>query len=265
EAAKQANEELALLKAAEEERLKAEEAARVKAEEEASREAEKADAEETQSKADEEAAFRARLEKTFVPGATVSFGHYEQDANVGSGPEPLEWIVLSYDGQSAVMITRRAVDTIRYHRPSKAATWETSNIRQWLNDTFVADAFTDAERARLIPETLVNRDVAYGGHIVRGGPDTVDHVWLLSPEELERYLPKNIDRRAEITPYAESHGGWANKAGYCYWWLRSPVGGSTYSAKYAAVDGSVSSYAASAETRCVRPVIRVDVNDPDLF
>ncbi|MDO5435307.1 MAG: DUF6273 domain-containing protein, partial [Clostridia bacterium] len=232
-----------------------------KAEEEAARKAD----EEAQLQADEEADFRARLDAAFVPGSIICFGHYEQDADISSGPEPLEWIVLSYDGRSAVMMTRRAIDTVRYHRPSKAATWETSNIRQWLNETFICDAFTEAELARLIPETLTNRDVTYSGKIVRGGADTVDKVWLLSPEELERYLPRNSDRRAEITPYAASHGGWSNMSGYCYWWLRSPVGGSANSAKYAAIDGSVSSYAASAETRCVRPVIRVDVNDPDLF
>ncbi len=93
------------------------------------------------------------------------------------------------------------------------------HARYWCNEIFYLENFTDAERERILLSDLTNPDNPQYG--TAGGPDTQDHIFFLSYEELEAYLPTREDRLASLTAYAYDlpiHYG----KNAPYYWLRSP-------------------------------------------
>lgn len=197
-------------------------------------------------------------------GEYITFGHYEQDNKQENGPEPIEWLVMDIQDGRAFVISRYALEYMQYHRTvsvDASVTWETWDLRAWLNNEFMAAAFMEEEQAR-IPTVTVPAHEARG---FEGNPgnDTQDQVFLLSSAEVEKYLPLEVgyekvwelekahiqlekDERWDIltegsnakcqaTAYAaasaEARLGHAIDVGIgftqkddvnCWWWLRSP-------------------------------------------
>ena len=133
---------------------------------------------------------------TIAEGDVVIFGRCEQDGDPDNGPEPLQWIVLEAQDDALLLITQYEI-AFRPYRSQRGelVSWADSELRAWLNEGFLAYAFTDEERA-LIPETALHTP---GGErtIYRNGQkiaveapscDTVDRVFVLSSEETERYF-----------------------------------------------------------------------------
>ena len=86
-------------------------------------------------------------------GSVVTFGRYEQNNNSDDGAEPIEWIVLSVSAQdqTAKLISRYLLDARPYSAADQNTTWETSDLRAWLNADFADKAFTEAEMAAILP------------------------------------------------------------------------------------------------------------------
>ena len=158
---------------------------------------------------------------TWDVGDVVTFGRYEQDDDAANGPEPIEWIVLDAVGETRLLLARYGLCPLAYEPEHASATWEPCAARVWLNSRFVIDAFTKAEQAKIVETVLRNADnPAFG---TDGGSETTDKVFLLSIDEVERYLPVQEDRVAEATPYAEAQGVFvSSNTGCCWWRLRSP-------------------------------------------
>ncbi len=154
-------------------------------------------------------------------GGIACFGHYEQDNDADDGAEPIEWIVLAAEGDARLLLSRYGLYPLAYERSAETATWEDCGARAWLNSVFINDAFTDAEQAQIVDSNLENPDnPAYG---TDGGNDTTDKVFLLSIDELEKYLPEQADRVADATAYAVANGAYLSAGnGPCWWRLRSP-------------------------------------------
>ena len=73
----------------------------------------------------------------------ILFGHYEQDNDLGNGPEPIEWIVLDTQDGKALLLSKYGLDAVPYNDDNnRAVTRETCTLRTWLNDTFLNAAFT---------------------------------------------------------------------------------------------------------------------------
>ena len=161
-------------------------------------------------------------------GQTVKMGTYEQDGKASNGPEDIEWLVLDVSGSKALVISKYCLDAARFHGKQTAVTWETCDLRKWLNGTFLEEAFTSAEKARILETEISTPKSAYGNR--SGGNDTVDRVFCLSSDEANTYFSSDADRKGTLTKYAEG------KTSYNWWWLRSP-GGETDAAK-AIVNGS---------------------------
>lgn len=156
-------------------------------------------------------------------GDIVIFGSYEQDNNLENGQEPLEWIVLQVEEERLMLITKYSIDAGGYHTEEVDVTWETSNIRHWLNDEFYGTAFTEEERESILETIVVTKDHTTGEAI--GGNDTLDYVFLLSAEEAWELFETDESRQGIATDYARAQG--ANTDDYShngttYWWLRSP-------------------------------------------
>lgn len=155
-------------------------------------------------------------------GDIISFGRYEQDNNSSNGAEPIEWIVLDTqkDGQ-ALLISKMALDCQPFNTDKTAVSWETSSIRQWLNGIFYNAAFNIAEQEQIIT-TMVTAD---NNPIYNTSPgsNTNDKLFLLSLEEVNKYIPEDSKKVCNATQYAVKQGAYVNpNNGGSWWWLRSP-------------------------------------------
>jgi eukaryotic-like serine/threonine-protein kinase len=151
-------------------------------------------------------------------GDLILFGEYQQDANAAAEKEPIQWRVLDVKEDMALLLSVKNLDCVLYNEIHQDVTWETCDVRNWLNSNFIAAAFTATETARIIETDVVTLDNPVHG--TSGGNDTVDRIFLLSVEEVLQYLPDD-DRLSLNTDYARLKGAYDN-GGYGNWWLRSP-------------------------------------------
>lgn len=193
-------------------------------------------------------------------GDIITFGTYEQDNKTANGQEEIEWKVLEKDQNGKMfVVSRYALDCRHYHSKAEKVTWETSDIRSWLNNDFYNTAFTKSQKAKIKTTTLENRDNA--DYNTDGGNDTKDKIFLLSIDEAKAYLPSTIERVCIATKYAESQGSQLESlTRSCRWWLRSP-GSTLYNASFVKVDGFILQLGTpvSVEKRSVRPAMWVEL------
>lgn len=193
-------------------------------------------------------------------GEIIKFGTYEQDNNTSNGKEAIEWIILDEKSDGSLfVISRYGLDQVAYSKDYKAVTWETSQIRTWLNGTFYSSAFTTAEKGKILSTTLTNEDNPWTG--TPGGNRTTDKVFLLSYSEASKYFGDdtvasqgytiNAKRACKATAYAKAHrvmtysfdsdyyaSDMKQFTGCCWWWLRSP-GSEARRAQYCANTGDI--------------------------
>ena len=81
------------------------------------------------------------LERHDAVGSIVTYGHYPQTAS-GTDSTPIEWMVLEVQGNKALLFSKYGLETRAYNSKRTYTTWETSDMREWLNDTFLNRAFS---------------------------------------------------------------------------------------------------------------------------
>ena len=170
--------------------------------------------------------------------------------------EPINWRVLSVDGNDALLFADVALDDQKYNLNYKSVTWETSSIRSWLNGygvsanetqtdyshkNFLNAAFSSEEKNAIKTTNVINdNNISYG---TAGGNTTSDKVFLLSESEVyhtdtaAKYGFTKTDsiydeaRRSRCSTYAHAMGTWRYNStsesykkynGNIWWWLRSP-------------------------------------------
>ncbi len=158
------------------------------------------------------------LKKASV-GDIIEFGVYEQDNNLDNGKETLQWIVLDAQADKKLIITKYAVDTRQYDSRDMYLTWADCQLRNWLNDGFMDEAFSQEHQNAIEPTYLETSSNYYYG--TYGGNNTTDNVFLLSIGEAGTYFSTNESRRAEPTAYAASRGA-DTEYGKCWWLTRTP-------------------------------------------
>ncbi len=172
----------------------------------------------------------------------ITFGQYEQDGNRDNGKEEIEWIVLAKDDETALLLSRKALDTVKFNEARESCTFEDSTVFKFLNVEFYDNAFNEDEKAIF--------------------SESESKVSLLTKEEAIEYLSvdeAHVDR-ALITAYAESKGA-RTRNGACWWWLKDG-GNSAASAKYVHFDGTVqdNGFAFDYDEVAIRPVISVKIS-----
>ena len=219
---------------------------------------------------------RDRLSRAEI-GSTVQLGFYPQSAKASKEKEIIDWIVLDRDGSRLLLISRYALDCLPYVSLGESevtASWGTCLLRQWLNETFLNEAF-DRGEARFLVGMELDEDPREGGN--RLGLDLGgDRVSLLSVSEAESYFATNAERQCLPTRYAIGRGAYQSSVGRtCYWWLRNTVehmdqtleGVPTENIIRATLVGTsgriveIGHYMSNRQY-AVRPVIRVDT-EPD--
>lgn len=151
-------------------------------------------------------------------GETIEFGNYPQDKD--GTEKPIEWIVMKNEGNQVLLLSKYVLDAKPYNEELEEVTWETSDIRQWLNNEFYTTAFNKTEKAKIQTSLIKNEDNSKYG--TSGGNDTEDKVFLLSEKEAETLFSNDEERIAKATEYAEKSGVYVNEEKAAYWWLRSP-------------------------------------------
>ena len=154
-------------------------------------------------------------------GETIEFGNYPQDKD--GTEKPIEWIVMKNEGNQVLLLSKYVLDAKPYNEEFEKVTWETSDIRKWLNNEFYTTAFNKTEKAKIQASLIKNEDNSEYG--TSGGNDTEDKVFLLSEKEAETLFSNEEERIAKATEYAEKSGVYDEEKG-AWWWLRSPGFGS---------------------------------------
>ena len=199
------------------------------------------------------------LRKVFSAGSYIDFGSYPQTKD-GNDDTPIEWLVLESDGETALLISRYALDCKPYNEYQMYTTWERCTLRYWLNNEFFNKAFSAEEK-----QYVLQSDVSADKNPWRStnlGSATKDKVFLLSSAEANKYFKSDDARKCAPTDYALQQGAHTSDSDKvegretCEWWLRSP---GYYSIDATDVDHNGSIYSCNAEISyvAVRPCVRV--------
>lgn len=173
---------------------------------------------------------------TCESGDIITFGTYEQDGNLANSTEDIEWIVITRDGNKALVISKYCLEQMPFNSTLTSVTWKNSTIRTWLNSDFYNNAFSSEERSKIF-NTAFYTD----------GVETTDKVFLLDEEDAS-FLPLSI-LKAEATNYVSTT--------HCYWFLRNT--GSVSNAAYVSYNGELGYYENVDREWWIRPVMWIDV------
>lgn len=149
----------------------------------------------------------------------ISFGSYPYTKDAKKAP--MQWIVLNVlpDG-SMLAISKYAIEAKNFNEsPKHNITWENSDLREWLNSSFISSAFSKSEQKK-----LKNIKVSGGDNSqlkIKGGKETDDKVFLLSAEEAEEFFSSKKSRKLYPTPYVKNKKILMSNRGTVNWWLRT--------------------------------------------
>jgi major membrane immunogen (membrane-anchored lipoprotein) len=189
-------------------------------------------------------------------GDIYTFGTYEQDDDKENGHEKIEWIILDKRDGKALLISKCGLDCQKYNNEFKDVTWEQCDLRKWLNDTFLNEAFAKSEKKCIATTDTSNE--SNPEHDINGGNDTKDKVFILSISEANRYFKDDEARLCPVTEYAKRRGTYTENGVYCAWWLRTPGDGKNKAA-CVGYEGAVKNYGRGVDHsyHAVRPAIWV--------
>lgn len=132
---------------------------------------------------------------TFQVGNIVTFGAYNG--------KPITWRVHDASGKMKLLIAEEIVLEKPYNDLRVDTYWQTASLRKWLNKEFLQEAFTQEQRMMVMATRRTNEPNEQ--FYTNAGLPTMDKVFVLSKQELDRYLP-DVQQR--------TLGKW--------WWLRTP-------------------------------------------
>lgn len=197
-------------------------------------------------------------------GEIISFGKFKQNITL----DPVKWKVLTRIGTRVLVVSEKVLDCHEYG----GETWKDSTIRSYLNGEFFNKAFTSEEQAMIPTVTVKNPDnETYGTY---GGGDTEDKIFLLSLDEVKRYIadgnqtPDHEARRAEGTSWALDKYDELMPPNTLYtrydtmlWWLRDPAEKSCH--MYVTILGNLNTEGARIgfDRGGVRPAMWIDLGE----
>ena len=182
-------------------------------------------------------AFAADLRAPSIEGDSFLLGRAMEKR--GCAETPLAWRVLRREEGRALAVCERAVAVLPYHGELREVTWESCDLRHWLNGVFLPLCFTAAERERILPAAVETPDNCNFG--TPGGARTEDFLFLPSAEEASALFKSDAERAL---------GQW--------WWLRTPGFDNTFAATVTP-DGAVVRIGSFVDTDdyAVRPALWV--------
>lgn len=159
-------------------------------------------------------------------GDSFQFGTY-------AGKE-LFWKVIMKRGKHLMVVADDIIKYGAFDQDNSTNVWENCSLRKWLNTVFYSDAFSPGEKC-IIDKRSVE---------LSSGKKVRDYVFLLSEEEVYKWLPDKSDREATS-----------------WWWLRDSAHScieakSVYTgASFYGVFGSIVSYQGGG----IRPSLWINI------
>ena len=173
--------------------------------------------------------------------------------------EPLKWKVLNEDGEGAILQCVDIIDTEAYQGMSEtdyndiyeASTnwqrrWDTSTLREFLNNRFYNTALNDAQKGLVVDFTTINENIT-----------TIDKVTLPTENMLNSFGLSASDLKKQPTDYARAQGtfsfenSFSSKPNDTYWIVRNTkehMSPGNYACRYVDNYGNYQSLQAQSDT-----------------
>ena len=158
-------------------------------------------------------------------GQTITFGAYPQSDVTGAKKDPIEWRVLKVEDGKALVISVLGLDNVMFNSLNTSVTWATAEIRTWLNETFMSEAFSADEQAKICTSKIftANSIARRVANAAPGCGETEDKIFPLSIDEAKELFADDADRCCAPSAYCKAKGAFAHESnGNCWWWLRNP-------------------------------------------
>lgn len=163
----------------------------------------------------------AELIDNFEAKTSVYLGTFEQDGDIGTGTEPIEWIAIGDTDGSVKLISRYILDFQPWNDAvNTTARWSSCSLRAYLNGEFLQTSFTEAERALLMSQTVSTPALAAWGTAFVVQEACTDTVSLLSVNDACNLYSDVDASTAEATAYASSRYPYSDDTNLGNWWTR---------------------------------------------
>jgi len=215
-------------------------------------------------------------------GSIVKFGAYEQDGDLTNGNEPIEWIVVEKDDDIALVVSKNCLDVIPYGNAVDENAWTNSGIRDWLNNRFIQESFSEYEKSHIVVSDIETNSYDSNSWYdnweeakVVSAEHTKDAVIILDSYEINEYYYTEI-HYTDVSPYAAKKYAMLDSEEmvkqdeFNYFWLRNTIKGSDYGGyalcafggKPNILDSSLVSGLQFPERYAyIRPAMRINVKD----
>jgi len=151
-------------------------------------------------------------------GDIITFGKYIQRSETNDADQ-IKWVVLSISENRALLISEKCLDCKPYNSMQTQDSWDSSSIRNWLNNSFLNSAFTLEEQNNILSTVVKNENTTETETSTERNIE--DKIFLLSFEETNIYFKNDILMQAKSTQFAEEQGTYVGKDGNSIWWLRN--------------------------------------------
>lgn len=199
-------------------------------------------------------------------GDELAFGKYDG--------EDIMWDVLEVNDDNLLLISHNVLTNMPLHDNYDPCEWESSSLRNWLNEYFYDTSFSADEQALI--QTMTHKDrnqmdfyLTYASDAISAededphySPESSDKVYLLSWEEIDKYYGIEIDPDGEYEnmmgskSYSYPAIATSRDGENCSWWTRNVYAGCVL---FCNDDGLVShSFTGEECVEGVRPVICIN-------
>lgn len=150
-------------------------------------------------------------------GDYITFGRYDLDGKKQNGTESIEWLVIDKQDGQVLVISKDILFTNRFTNESHDKDqWDNSEIRKIMNVDFYDEAFNEDEKGIILTTNVSPGENPYYG--IHPGMPTEDKIFLLSVDEITKYLPSEESRKCSISELAtQTTYGFPS-----YWCTRTP-------------------------------------------
>jgi len=185
-------------------------------------------------------------------GAYITLGKYEQDNDISNGKEDIEWLVLWIVDDKALIVSKYALDVQPYSTYTDAdCTWKTCSLWEWLNSTFIDEAFSESEKMMFVTAEATD---AFADNTANANHFIQERIFLLDRVDANVYFISDKERQCKLTAYARA------KEGDSYWWLQSSGRYPNYAINVT-VDGVLNEEGSDvASVAAVRPALWIDLD-----
>lgn len=193
--------------------------------------------------------------------------------------DPIKWRVLSVseDGTDAFLVADKVLDIQSFNSSTQGTlTWENSELRTWLNNDFMTEAFTESEQDAIVETDVENKKNSYlQNESLADENNTSDKLYLLSLEEAttraygfttDLETTETRDPNDASTDFVESGGFSGYEWSWNDYWLRTQ-GDESGNRCFVSHNGSgsISFSMGVSEKRAVRPVLHLDLTKTELW